>query len=701
MVAGDSAGAEARRQVALAEAHDRAAAEARAAARRFGLAEVTERATARTLAPLSGLGYFLLADRRWPGTRRAQIDLIVIGPGGVFIVDTKAWSEVAVDEGRVYRGDADGTDDLLSLVDLVADTQAELAEVGLAPGEVRALVVLAGRAGIDASVRGLRLVGERDALRAIASHGQRLTPSQVDVVMARALAFFPQAAPPAPVVATVPEPVVPAHRPAEPPDAVLTPDEVGDALLTHDDVGDALLQAVLAQPIEEWMSFLHPSQAKVVRRTFNGPSRIRGPAGTGKTVVGLHRAAHLARTKPGRVLVTTFIRTLPDVLGALLTRLAPETVDRVDFCGIHAFARRTLLERGVDLRLEPSQSAEAFALAWERVGAGSSLGRLDQRYWSDEIRYVLKGRGITTWEAYADLSRTGRRHRLDLNGRRAVWDLYEAYDGELRRRRVHDYADVILLAEAELRREPMRGVYSSVLVDEAQDLSCAMVRMLHSLVGDDPDGLTLIGDGQQSIYPGGYSLAEAGVSVATRGVVFDVNYRNTGQIVSFAQRLVDGDEYPDIEGVVARGDVPSSVPRSGPEPVIARFDRRPELNAKMIERITSVTKGIDTGLGDVAVLCLTRTAAASAANALRRAGVPVIRLDEYDGTPVAAVKVGTIKRAKGLEFKQVLIPDIRRDQTALEPPPSDTEHERWDLTRRELYVGMTRARDGLWVGVGS
>lgn len=195
MVAGDSAGAEARRQVALAEAHDRAAAEARAAARRFGLAEVTERATARTLAPLSGLGYFLLADRRWPGTRRAQIDLIVIGPGGVFIVDTKAWSEVAVDEGRVYRGDADVTDDLLSLVDLVADTQAELAEVGLAPGEVRALVVLAGRAGIDASVRGLRLVGERDALRAIASHGQRLTPSQVDVVMARALAFFPQAAP--------------------------------------------------------------------------------------------------------------------------------------------------------------------------------------------------------------------------------------------------------------------------------------------------------------------------------------------------------------------------------------------------------------------------------------------------------------------------------------------------------------------------
>nr|NLI49921.1 NERD domain-containing protein [Propionibacterium sp.] len=105
MAAGGSAGAEARRQLALAEAHERAAAEARAAAGRFSVAEVTEKSTARTLAPLAGLGYFLLPDRRWPGTRRAQVDLVVIGPGGVFIVDTKAWAEVAIDGGRVFRGD--------------------------------------------------------------------------------------------------------------------------------------------------------------------------------------------------------------------------------------------------------------------------------------------------------------------------------------------------------------------------------------------------------------------------------------------------------------------------------------------------------------------------------------------------------------------------------------------------------------------
>ena len=693
MVAGDSAGAESRRQLALADAHEKAAAEARAAAGRFGIAEITEKQTARTLAPLSPLGYSFLADRCWPGTRRAQVDLIVIGPGGVFIVDTKAWAEVAIDRDRIFRGDADVTDELLGLADLADVTQTDLAEIGLAPGEVRPIIALAGRRGIDATLNGVRIVGERDLLRCIASHGSRLTGPQVDVVLARALALFPLATAPAPIVATVPEPVLPGP----------TREVEQDALLSPEEVNDALLQGVLAQPIEEWMSFLHPQQARLVRRSFAGPSRVRGPAGTGKTVVGLHRAAHLARIKPGRILVTTYVRTLPEVLRELLRRLAPEAVDRVDFTGTHAFARRILQERGVVFKLDPAQSKDAFNVAWRQVGATSVLGNgtKDHDYWSDEIEHVIKGRGISRFEHYADLTRTGRRHPLNLSGRQAVWELYCAYDAELRRRGVNDFADLVLLAEAELRRKPMQGVYSAVIVDEAQDLSCAMIRLLHSLVGDEPDGLTLIGDGQQSIYPGGYTLAEAGLSVAGRGVVLDINYRNTAQIVDFAQRLVAGDEYADIEGVLARGDVPSSVPRAGADPVISRCVGRRELNETMVRHVHSVIRDVGTGIGDVAVLCITRRASMDATAALLAAGFPVVNLEEYSGVPIDAIKVGTIKRAKGLEFKQVLIPDIRREHTITQPPTDDTDRERWDLTRRELYVAMTRARDGLWVGISN
>ena len=261
-----------------------------------------------------------------------------------------------------------------------------------------------------------------------------------------------------------------------------------------------------------------------------------------------------------------------------------------------------------------------------------------------------------------------------------------------------DFADLILLAEAELRRKPSTE-YAAVIVDEAQDLSAAMIRMLFSLVGDRPDGFTLIGDGQQSIYPGGYNLAEVGISVAGRGVVLDVNYRNTAEIVAFAQQLVSHDEFADIEGIIARGDLPASIPRRGAQPVITLYGDWQQTSRAMLDRIRKASCEIGTSLGDIAVLCTTRRTAQRVTSTLAAAGIPSISLEDYSGSPVDAVKVGTIKRAKGLEFKQVLIPDVPRAQTVGIPPADEAEHERWDLNRRELYVAMTRARDGLWVGV--
>lgn len=690
MPAGGSADAEARRQLALADAHAQAAADARATAARYSLAASTEARTAQVLAPLTAIGHHLLADRQWPGSRRAQVDLVVVGPSGVFIVDTKAWAEVSIQRDRIFRGQEDVTDDVLRLADLAYTAEGDLAEVGLAPGEVHAVVVLAGKARVDERVGPVEVVGEKDVLRHIAARGTRLTPTQVDAVLARTMVLFPVVGAPAPVAPTVREPVL---APA--------PESRQDALLTEEEVQAALLDGILASPIEEWMSFLHPVQAKLVRRSFNGPSRIRGAAGTGKTVVGLHRAAYLARTRPGTVLVTTFIRTLPDVLEHMLARMAPDVVGRVEFSGVHEFARRVLDERGVDVHVRPAAVEQAFERAWATSGADSALGGTARQahYWKDEIAHVIKGRGLVQFDEYADLPRTGRRYPLAVEQRRAVWRLYEAYDKELRAQRVHDYADVILLAEAEVRRRPLDHGYSAVIVDEAQDLTCAMVRLLHSLVGDVPDGLTLIGDGQQSIYPGGFSLAEVGVSIAGRGVVLDINYRKTAEILAFAQAMVAGDEFADLEGAVARGDLPAAVPRSGPEPVVQQCSSWGARSTRLVARVRAVASEVGTGLGDIGVLCHTKAGVRAAVGALRDAGLAVIELTEYDGSPVEAVKVGTVKRAKGLEFKHVLLADARADDLAAADPPADgADRERWELRRRELYVAMTRARDGLWVG---
>ena len=687
--AGRSAGVEARRLVALADAFDDRAAAARAAAERWMIGHRTERQVAGTLAPLTACGYTFLHDRGWPGARRgsrSQIDHVLVGPGGVFVVDTKGWREVTIADGRLFRGQADVTDDLAGLADVGVSTEASLVELGLAPGEVRVVVVLAGSAADPvplASLGGLVVVGERRASAFINGFGRRLTDRQQNAVLAAVMQHFPVLGDePVPLDLSVAEPVL---------------DEL--ALLTVDEVADTFLAGMLAAPIEEWMAFLHPEQAKLVRRSFSGPARIRGAAGTGKTVVGLHRAAYLARATTGRVIVTTFVKTLPAVLGTLLHRLAPETVDRVEFTGVHAFAMRVLRERGHRVSLDLGEATKAFNHAWGTVGRRGPLVAIDQnhRYWRDEIGAVIKGRGLTTFEQYADLPRAGRRRPLRVEQRRAVWQLYLAYEEALRERGLIDFEDVILRAEASLRSMPMTGV-DHVIIDEAQDLSCAMLRMLHAIVGDRPDGLTLIGDGQQTIYPGGYSLAEAGISVAGRGVVLSTNYRNTREIAAFAAAVVEGDEFVDIEGGVGRADAAVAVPRTGPSPVLASVESVALHDVALVSWVRSlVASGVDPG--DIGVLTATNRDALALVAVLRAAGFGVIELESYAGVAAPLVKVGTIKRAKGLEFKQVLLARVDGSRLASAAAGLDEGAlERRGIERRELYVGMTRARDGLWVG---
>jgi superfamily I DNA/RNA helicase len=312
---------------------------------------------------------------------------------------------------------------------------------------------------------------------------------------------------------------------------------------------------------------------------------------------------------------------------------------------------------------------------------------------------VIKGRGLVHFEQYAALARVGRNRGLTNTQRVAVWKLHCAYFVNLRESHVHDFADVILLAGKSLTQTPLVG-YSAVVIDEVQDLPCAIIRMLHSIVGDRPDGLNLIGDGQQTIYSGGYTLSEANISIAGRGVIKTKNYRNTVEIADFALSLVAGDEFLDIEGTPSTADVTSEVVRHGVRPKATRLTSRAGHDSSLIEHVRSLLlTGVH--LGDIAILTPTNHAAGDVSKALADAGLKSIELLAYDGKPIEAIKVGTIKRAKGLEFKQVLV--VRTPPRLLEPGPisEDTaETERRELDRRELYVAMTRARDGLWVGAG-
>ena len=327
--------------------------------------------------------------------------------------------------------------------------------------------------------------------------------------------------------------------------------------MSREELWQAVEEAAAREPIESWMTWLHPLQAKQVNREFSGPSRIRGGAGTGKTVLALHRANYLA-SRGRQVLFTSYVRTLPAVYQALFTRLAPARHDRVTFLPVHALASRWLRDSPHQGRLDDQEARACFDQAWESASERSSLLELgrDKKYWRDEISVVIKGRGLTEFGDYARLARVGRRASLSLAARTDVWHLYEGYQDALAGRGILDWADALRIVRDRARDRMTAGAdsgFDAVIVDEVQDLTCVGLQFLHALVGDRPDGLLMVGDGQQAVYPGGFTLSEAGISVVGRSTVLTRNYRNGEQILRYAQNVVADDQFDDLDADPVRG----------------------------------------------------------------------------------------------------------------------------------------------------
>lgn len=692
--AGVSARVEALRSQLRIDQYERLLAEEHGRLRRFRLASVTERRVASQLEPMSVWGWTLLPDRRWPRSRVANVDMIHVGPGGVLVIDVKAWKEPRVEGGHLYNGEAlrDATvDTLLAVTALVEEAVSAL---GLAPLGVVPIMVFAGRREPRRRLGRVELVGEQGLVGWVSGRPPRLDGHQVRDLVALLDREFPPYDQPLPTAVSViaPDPVIPRTSGPDPQELVL---------FDAEQLEQSLLSAALAEPIESWMTWLHPEQVRLVRQSRNGPARIRGPAGTGKTVVGLHRTAYFAATRPGRILYTSFVRTLPTVLRSLYCRLSPETVGRVEFVGLHRWAFDLLRARGVDVRCDLDRAKSLYNRTWAQVGRHGPLGDLQTHpeYWWEEISCVIKGRGITELADYTSLRRVGRGTPLQAEHRAAVWDLFTAHDEACRAEGVRDLNDVLRIALDSIRSQPLDPPYASVVVDEVQDLNQVGVQLLHALVGDRPDGLLLIGDGQQAVYPGGFTLAEAGISVSGRSTVLKVNYRNAAEILDVATAIVAADEFDDLDGTAQAGTRDLQVSRSGG--VTVRVDQPGgELHdAALLTAIRQHRDELGVRPGDMAVLVGSRWVAARYRRLLVAEGIAAIDLAAYDGTTTASVKVGTFHRAKGLEFANVYLPRLAETPVdRLRDEADSTYRERVELAHRQLFVGMTRARDLLWLG---
>lgn len=486
-------------------------------------------------------------------------------------------------------------------------------------------------------------------------------------------------------------------------DATMADDELA-ARLAHPDSSESVaalgaegLDLVLARDIEEWMFYLHPSQARTVTTAPTGPARIKGGPGTGKTVAALHRARYLVESEQATsVLLTTFVSSLPPVWSGLLERFAPASARAVATRTLDSLAMEIV--KGVDgdvtvFSADERRAAIAVALEHEPQ-AQVALGGTMQ--FEEEIDRVIAGRALRSLDEYLDAPRRGRGLRLDRGNREAVWRAYERYTSRMRKDGRCDWAHLRLRA-LELALEGRGPRFDAVVVDEAQDITEAGVRLLMALdTSENHGGLMLVGDGRQSIYPGGFSLRSVGLDVRGRSFVLRTNWRNTQAIMRTAELALGQDAVADLgEDLDLRG-TEGSLPR--------RFGRDPRLHiaesSSPEEVLVAVVSELleHTPAGDIAVLARTNKRVTAAQKALRGAGLPVKLLRDYVGAHEEAVRCGTFAYSKGLEFKAVVLFGVDSSSWAVRPfwlQDREDQSEWWANERRTLFVAMTRARDAL------
>ncbi|MEE3503722.1 UvrD-helicase domain-containing protein [Acidiphilium acidophilum] len=446
------------------------------------------------------------------------------------------------------------------------------------------------------------------------------------------------------------------------------------------------LERALAYPWEQWGVFLHPSQRALVERRFAGPARVAGSAGTGKTIVAIHRAVRLARENPvARILLVSFSQPLADAMARKLLVLAPETgtiVPRITISSFHGIAEQMYqLEYGV----RPRIASEAVLRDRLRAAAASAgLKGFSERFLLSEWINVIDAWGLATLDAYATVQRMGRKSRLGPIQRARLWPIFQSVREALATERFTTWADVFkMLADALSARDDKP--FDHVIIDEAQDLAPAELGFFASLAPASADGLFLSGDVGQRIFQHPYSWASLGVDVRGRSSTLKVCYRTSQQIRRAADRLLpavlrDTDGLEDERrGIISVFNGPMPDVKSAPTIEAESAIVRQTIDTWLAEGVSPAEIGVFVRTPHLVVRA-------------RKAIAGVVGAE--------AVVTAPMNLAKGLEFRGVIVMACDQGILPLDERVADAADEAelddiYETERRLLYVACTRAREHL------
>lgn len=461
------------------------------------------------------------------------------------------------------------------------------------------------------------------------------------------------------------------------------------------------LQAMLNAPLDKWRVFLHPSQRKLTRGVKNGAVRVLGGAGTGKTVVAMHRAKWLAEhiaDDNKRVLFTTFTRNLAtDIENNLKSICSPEVMRRIEVVNLDKWVKRYLNKRNYayDLLFGYDDRKQLWRQALDVVPSELNL---PQAFYREEWDKVIQPQSIETLDQYKRASRLGRGTSLKRSERIKIWRVFDEYRNLLNRNRLKEvddaYRDVAGLLANEANQQP----YVGVVVDEAQDMSTQAFNLLRQIILEGANDLFIVGDGHQRIYGRNkVVLSRCGINIRGRAKKLRINYRTTEEIRTSAVKLLADLPIDDLDGQLDNNEGYKSLTHGEP-PQIKNFQSAEEQADFVVNYLKNICETAQLSIANICIVARISRELEAIEAVLLDSGIDFKRVeaDSSDESGTGGVRTATMHRVKGLEFDQVIIISVNDGIVPLKYAILDkgdkVEAMQADLEERALlYVAMTRA----------
>jgi superfamily I DNA/RNA helicase len=459
------------------------------------------------------------------------------------------------------------------------------------------------------------------------------------------------------------------------------------------------LVEILNAPLAKWRIFLHPSQASLVSKDFNGPARVLGGAGTGKTVVAMHRARHLATNvftkSTDRILVTTYSKTLANNLRSNLQSLCGSEFERIEVIHLHSWAVSFLRSQGVQFN---AISDEEINQCWSDAFSAVGIGEWSPEFFKDEWNAVIQGNSISTREEYLNASRIGQRIRLTRPQRDQVWDVFDEYKRNLSAIGKMEWVDMIRQTRLYLQSKNISLPYKAIIIDETQDFHQEDLKLIRQIVPDGANDLFFVGDAHQRIFGKPVTLSRCEINIKGRSSKLKINYRTTEEIRNWSLRVLNSEQMDDLDGGIDTDKDYKSL-LHGMKPDVLKFSSLSDEKKYIINHIKSLLE-----VANTETICL----AARTNRQLLDDYIPALISAKLDyvllGTDTpdndgAGVRLATMHRIKGLEFHHVLIAGVNAGVVPLEHRNTGDIDASETLIKEKclFHVSCTRARDTLTI----